>query len=131
VEVGHLADNFNPNHDDKGRFSSDDSGGFGPFVDPRKSMGLSLKHDTKTHYTDEKGKWSPARVAAVHQPVYDKIRQGVDKAPDGKPILYMSGGGYGSGKSTLLEKFPGLVGFPPNHNQALHIDPDTIKSSIP
>jgi hypothetical protein len=86
--------------------------------------------DTEEKYKIN-GKWTEERVRAVHKPLLDKMREGVKKAPDGKPVLYMTGGGYGSGKSTLLDMFPEVAGFPKDKAAAMRADPDALKQGIP
>ncbi len=126
--------------DDHGRFAYEGSMG----------TGVGPKLDTMGKYFHD-GKWDPARYDAVHKPMLDKMLAGVPPTsnPDGKPTLYMTGGGYGSGKSTLLDRFPGVVGFPTDlakssdqaaafytgqelrNGTAVRSDPDAIKNGIP
>lgn len=132
--------------DDHGRFAYEGAGG----------TGVGPKLDTMGKYY-QNGKWDANRVATVHEPMMRIMQEGVPTA-DGKPTLYMTGGGYGSGKSTLLDKFPGVVGFPTvakgdalagafraatdptmsatqagpfQNGEAVRADPDALKSGIP
>jgi hypothetical protein len=99
--------------------------------------------DTNEQYTDASGKYSPERAEKVHEPAYKRMLQDIPKA-DGKPTVYMSGGGWGSGKSTLIEQFPEKVGFPKTNiidyktgqvkvggGKAVLSDPDALKGAIP
>jgi hypothetical protein len=72
--------------DQFGRFASNDSS--------------AAPADTEAMYKHADGTWDKARVRTIHEPSIRALIDPIPPASDGKPILYMTGGGYGSGKST-------------------------------
>ncbi len=68
------------------------------------------------HYTPERQR--------LHSAIIAKRLQGVTKSDE--PTVWMLGGGSASGKSTMVRE--GAVVLPDN---AVHVDPDEIKSEIP
>jgi hypothetical protein len=88
--------------------------------------------DTQKQYQHPDGTYSQERVEKVHKPILMGLVQGIEKAPPGEQVLYMTGGGTASGKSTLLEGFWQEVGMPdPSKNTTVRADPDGVKSKIP
>jgi hypothetical protein len=131
--------NFNPNHDNRGRFSSvDDSDVAEDRTRQRTREILDKVRDklqtpyttkgTAGKYRNPDGTWSPER-----QPLHERIERSfykdVKQPPDGAKTVYMTGGGAGSGKSSLFHEHE-TTGMP-SKDKAPLIDPDAAKQQIP
>lgn len=92
-----------------------------------QEMFAERNQDNATEYNPEAWDYDPAREKAVHDPIVEKLLEGVEPA-DGTPrILYITGG-MASGKGTALAQMEERGLAPPG---AAKLDPDGVKELMP
>jgi hypothetical protein len=90
-----------------------------------------MSKGTQGMYKSPEGQYTSDREATVHKRALKGFMKDVTAPPDGKRIVYMTGGGYGSGKSSaLLGKYREQVGIP-SKSEVPYVDPDHAKEYIP
>ena len=121
---------YNPYHAKDGKFSSANEAHFISLQ--TKDPWDKNESSYNTHLvTDKNGQ---TKISAKRQALYNQIinsqLEGIQKAAPGQQEVVFMGGGGGSGKSYLIKSQ--FIDVPPKEEKkAVHIDPDSIKDSLP
>lgn len=118
AQKGFVDYRFNPNHDEKGKFSSGGDGSVAKDV----PLGKTLK---EVWTNPETGKYYSERLK-FHQAISDEGMVGKVAAIGRAPIAYIKGGGTSSGKSSVSSKIPADI-----NAGAVQINGDDVIAKFP